>query len=188
MEEKILNIEEKIKSKIRAGEIKMKPKWYFVLKAILIFTFILILFLSIIYIWNFVGLIFHERNEARDLVKEFTPENFFLFIKAFPWLLFTLILIFLFTLYRLVSKYSFVYKRPFIYSIFFILILIIAIIINIRIFDKGFKIAKFGEKGEASFLKDIHMRYRPEAFIKLPPREKEILKNPPSSMFQKQPY
>jgi len=26
MEEKILNIEEKIKSKIRAGEIKMKPK------------------------------------------------------------------------------------------------------------------------------------------------------------------
>jgi hypothetical protein len=84
MQEKIIKIQEEIKEKIRAGEIKMKPKLYFILKGILIFTFIAILFLSIIYIGNFVGLILHERNDIYDLVKEFNTKNFFLFIKALP--------------------------------------------------------------------------------------------------------
>ncbi|MFO0743885.1 MAG: hypothetical protein U0469_02435 [Candidatus Paceibacterota bacterium] len=147
-------IVKKIEEVIKSKKLKMRPRWYFVLKTILIMSFSLILFLITIYLTDFVFFIFHEHQK-------FVPSMAFTdFLKTIPVIILLLIILFLFSLYHLVSEYSFVYRKNILYVILILLMSIILIIVNLNIFiDKDFKVARFGEKGEVPFLQNVHKYY-----------------------------
>ncbi|MEI6352794.1 MAG: hypothetical protein WCO35_02565 [Candidatus Nomurabacteria bacterium] len=161
----IKNIEDKIKDK----KIKMKPKWHFVFKGILIISFVFILLLATIYIGNFILLIFHEHKIAFDAVN-INPSIFKMFLeimRTVPLLLLFLVSIFLFSLYKLVKDYSFVYRKNVLYVVLFLLFVVIVTILNIHVFlDQGYKMARFGERGEVPFLQNVHRYYRGPDLLK----------------------
>jgi len=160
----IKNIENKIKDK----KIKMKPKWHFVFKGILIVSFVFILLLATLYIGNFILLIFHEHKVAFDHINV-NPSGFRMFleiIRTIPLLLLFLVSVFLFSLYKLIKDYSFVYRKNVLYVVLFLLFVVIVTILNIHVFlDRGYKMARFGERGEIPFLQNVHKYYRGPDFL-----------------------
>lgn len=184
--EKIINksLAEKLEEKIKEGKIKMKPKWFFVLKTIFNISFIFILFLGAIYLGNFILFIFHEHKTIFDSlnVNPFNADKILNFVKMIPGLLFLLLIIFIFTLYKLIKDFAYIYRKNFLYIVFILLILVISAVVNFHfIFDKDFRFARFGEKGEMPFLQGVHKYYRPDFYpdksfdAKRPLREKLIL-------------
>ena len=163
------SILEKVEGKIKSKNIKMKPKWYFIFKSILVISFFCILFLATIYIGNFILLIFHEHKEVFDSLN-INPFNFFRimeFVKTIPMLLFLLVIVFIFSLYKLIKDYAFVYRNNFLYVTLILILAILFIVINIHIFlDKDFRAAKFGERGELPFIRYLHSYYRPDFMLK----------------------
>jgi len=96
--------------KIKKEEIKMKPKWHFVLKTVLIVLLGVVSF--------FLALFF---------------SSFILFsFRPFPWILFLLVVIFVVTLEWTLREFQIVYRRPIIYSLLIIisLLFITGIVLN----------------------------------------------------------
>lgn len=148
------NIAKKIEEAIKNKKIKMKPRWYFILKSVLVLSLFLILLLITFYLSDFVFLIFHEYNKYIDKIVVLE------FLKVVPLILVLLIIVFLFSLYKLIHDYSFVYRKNILYVILCLLLAIVVILINVNIFlDKDFKFARFGEKAEVPFLQNIHKYY-----------------------------
>ena len=167
------NLIKNIEEKIREGKVKMKPKWFFVFKGIIMISFVFILLLSAIYLGNFILLIFHEHRTVVDSLglNPFDVRKLLDFIKLIPIILVALILLFVFSSYRLIKDYAFIYRKNFVYVIFALLILVFAVVINFHLFlDRDFRFAKFGERGEIPFLQDVHKYYRPDFM----PREMNI--------------
>ena len=170
------NFAKKIEEAIRDKKIKMKPRWYFVFKSIMIISFISILLLAMIYVGNFILFIFHEHKRAFDIlnIDPFGFRAILEFIKTIPALLILLIILFIFSLYKLIKEYSFVYRKNILYIILFLIVFIVAAVANIHLFlDREFQIARFGERGEIPFLQNVHRYYLGDKFLEnennLPP-------------------
>ena len=92
----------KIIEKLKKGEIKMHPKWHFILKAVLFGLAVFIIGLFCLFLCSFILFSF----------------------RPFPWFLFLLLILFVALLEHLFNKYSFAYKRPVIYSLIIIVSLL----------------------------------------------------------------
>lgn len=103
-------MENKIIEKLKKEEIKMRPKWHFVLKGSLIILAIVIIALPSLFLASFI----------------------LFFFRPFPWFLFFFLIIFVVLLEYLFSKYSIAYKRPIICSLLIIvsLLFIMGLILN----------------------------------------------------------
>lgn len=158
MTEQIKKIEEKITALIEEGKIKMKPKWYFVLKSILNVLFIVVGFLVVLYFSSFIVLVFKEKLAFGGPPVSFSAWSKFIF--SLPWLIFLFSLGMLLVLEILVRKYSFVYQKPIAYTLFTLIFLIVLMSFVMHKLDRQGRVPRFGEDRNIIIFTPIHRYYR----------------------------
>jgi hypothetical protein len=119
-----MNKNEKNKSileKIRSGQIKKRPQWYFVINKVLNILALIVIGLVAIYLVSFLIYVF--RLNGLPVIFGLGFAGVGIFFRSFPWLVFVIIGVLIIGLEYLVAKISFAYKRPLIYSLIVILII-----------------------------------------------------------------
>ena len=122
------NEENKIKQDVLAaiagGEIKQRPRWFFVLRGTLVGIGIGLGLCVVLYLISFILFILRETGVW------FTPafgfRGWFVFFRSLPWVLIGLSLIFTAVLEILVKRYSFAYREPLMYSVLGIVAIVAA--------------------------------------------------------------
>lgn len=114
-------LKDKILEKIKEGKVKMKPKFYFVLKAILfILIFVLLLGLSF-FLLSFIH--FHLISSGIWYLPKFGIEGIFLFLKSLPWFLIIVAFILILILETLSREFSF--KKPILISVLGLILIVL---------------------------------------------------------------
>lgn len=108
------SISEAVMNAARKGLIKMRPRWYFALKAALAVTGVAIFSLFLVYLASFI--FFMLRRTGIWFAPSFGFKGLFVFLMSLPWLLILLTLVFGIILEILVRRYSFAYRWPLLYS------------------------------------------------------------------------
>jgi hypothetical protein len=112
------NVEQNVFEAIKSGKAKMRPKWYFVLQAILSIAVAVVLFLFLVF---FVSLIvFALQASGAWFARDFGLPGWYLFFQSLPLILVLLLLLFAIAMITFVRRYAFVYHRP----LFYLLIVI----------------------------------------------------------------
>jgi glucan phosphoethanolaminetransferase (alkaline phosphatase superfamily) len=173
MSEQIKKIEEKITALIEQGQIKMKPRWYFVLKSILKVMLIIVSFLIVLYFSSFIVLVFKEKLALVGDPDSFVAWGRFIF--SLPWLIFLFSLGMLVILEILVRKYSFVYQRPIAYTLFALVFLVVLMSFVMHKIDRQSRVPRFGEDKEIIIFTPMHKYYRGD-MRRIDPRFKPIIK------------
>jgi hypothetical protein len=123
-QEKNSQIANEVLEKIKSGKIKMRPKFYFVLKTILIVAAVFVLAILIIFLISFIK--FHMRASGIWYLPDFGFRGWGTYLGLLPWFLILAGLILILILEILAKRFSFVWKRPVVYSLLAI-VLIVAI-------------------------------------------------------------
>ncbi len=158
MTEQIKKIEDKITALIEEGKIKMKPRWYFVLKSILKILFIVVSFLIVLYFASFMVLVSREKLAFAGNPGSFLAWSKFIF--SLPWLIFMFALGMLVVLEILVRKYSFVYKKPIAYTLFIFIFLVVLFSFVMSKIDRQSRIPRWGEDPRVPVFGPMHRYYR----------------------------
>lgn len=116
-------IREKVLKTVRSGAVLMRPRWHFVLKAVLAILGITLVFAALVYIASFT--IFSLHRTGAWFAPRFGPHGWFSLLRSFPIMLVVLFLLFWGILEILVRRYSFTHRRPLIVSALAILMLAI---------------------------------------------------------------
>ena len=117
-------IEKNILRKIEAGEVKMRPRSYFVFRSLLLVLTILLLTLFLIYIGSLIIFVF--RTNDIFLLRGMGLKGMRAVFVSFPWYLVFLSVLLISLVQVFGSKYSVIYRRPLIYSFVFILLFSVA--------------------------------------------------------------
>jgi len=112
-------LREQVLAKIKSGSVKMKPRFSFILRALLLISGLVIVTLLVLYLTSFV--FFMLRSNGTWLAPVFGLRGLGLFMTSLPWLLLLVIALFVVVLEILVRHFSFGYRRPLLYSVFGIL-------------------------------------------------------------------
>lgn len=120
--EKQKTIEENILATIKSGQLKMRPRWHFALKAFLAALGGVILGLTVLYLASFI--IFILKQTGVLFVPAFGWEGWYAFFTHLPIFLIFLVIIFIAILELLVRHYAFAYRRPLLYSAIGIFVLV----------------------------------------------------------------
>jgi len=112
-------LREQVLAKIKSGSVKMKPRFSFILRALLLISGLVIAALLVLYLISFV--FFMLRSNGTWLAPVFGLRGLGLFMTSLPWLLLLVIGLFVVVLEILVRHFSFGYRRPLLYSVFGIL-------------------------------------------------------------------
>lgn len=118
-------VKEEITSKIKSGELKMKPKWYFVVGTALLFQGTLGIILLGIFVSNLCFYYLRSYGPFGYLFLGRVGVNPFL--ETFPWKLLILVGLSLLIGFKLLKKYEFSYSK---HSIYLFLMLMFAIILS----------------------------------------------------------
>lgn len=118
------SISEKILSAAQKGELKMRPKWHFILKAGLWIAGIAALFLAILYFLSLF--LFIARKTGIWAAPVFGWHGLFVFLISVPWMLVLAVLVFIGILEILVRHYAFAYRLPLLYSALGLLLVVVA--------------------------------------------------------------
>jgi hypothetical protein len=114
-------IKDSIIKAIQDGSVAMRPKWHFVLRAILLLLGMILVVLSLLYLISFI--IFALHASGVWFAPGFGFRGLRTFLGSLPWLLVALALVFFLVLEILVKKYPLGYRRPLIITVFGILAL-----------------------------------------------------------------
>ena len=130
-------IKDRILAKIKSGEANMKPRWHFILKAILWILGTVLVGLVIMFVLSFI--LFSLRQTGVWFVPAFGVRGVGVFLRSLPWLLILTAFIFIVVLEILVKKYSFAYRQPLLFSVLGIIFIVGAgtIFISLTDFHKG---------------------------------------------------
>jgi hypothetical protein len=127
MDKEIANnksISEAVMAAAEKGDIKMRPKWYFALRAALTVTGVAIFSLFLVYLASFI--FFMLRRTGIWFAPSFGFKGLFVFLISLPWFLILLAAIFAVILEILVRRYSFAYRWPLLYSAVGIVLIVMA--------------------------------------------------------------
>lgn len=151
------SIKENILTTIKSGQLKMRPKWQFFLKAVLAIVGAVIVFLTILYLASFI--IFALRQTGVLFVPIFGPEGWLAFFTHLPFFLIFLLIIFIVILELLVKHYAFAYRRPLLYSAIgiFVLAALGALIVANSPLHGG--ISKYADENKDSFVGKFYEDY-----------------------------
>lgn len=116
-------IAEKILNKLKNGQVKMRPKIYFVLKAGLIILGTLIVALFTLFLISFIS--FTLRANGILVLPIFGFRGFGAFFSSLPWLLIVAAALLIIILEILFKHFAFAYRRPILYSVLGILIIVV---------------------------------------------------------------
>ncbi len=122
-EQKILG--ERVMESIKSGKVKMRPRWYFILRDILGIFAIVIVLLIAVYLASFT--IFVLRQSNAPLVSIFGLAGWYALFTSLPLVLIVLSAIFIIALAILGRRYPFGYQWPFLYSILGAIFLIVGV-------------------------------------------------------------
>jgi len=103
-------IEKNVLTAIESGEIKMRPRWQFILQTTLLVTGAIIVLFALLYLVSFIIFILHETGVW--FVPNFGLSGWFALFRRLPWALIGLAIIFIVVLELLVRRYAFAYHRP----------------------------------------------------------------------------
>jgi hypothetical protein len=109
---------------IKSGDVKMRSRWYFVLRDILGTVAIVIILLIAVYVCSFIIFVLHQ--DGAWFVPVFGFGGWFALFNALPWVLIVLSCLFVVALAFLVMRYPFSYRWPVLYSFLGICFLIAA--------------------------------------------------------------
>ncbi len=115
-------IKEKVLERIKNQRLKMKPRWHFILKTILMVGGALIILLTLIYLISLIGFVLHQ--SGLTFLPAFGWPGLMILLSSLPWFILAGIIIFIGVLGLLVRHHPISYRKPLIYSLLAILILI----------------------------------------------------------------
>ena len=116
------NLEKEVFEKIKRGDIKMKSRTHFVLRATLFAIAIVILFLFIVYLISFI--IFSLHASGAWFLPSFGFRSIGIIFSSLPWLLILLSLVLILVLEAFAKRISFVHHRPVVYSLILIIVVV----------------------------------------------------------------
>jgi hypothetical protein len=99
---------------IKKGEVKMRPKWHFILRGTLLGVGTALVILTLVYIASFI--LFVLRQNGVWFLPAFGFRGLGLLFFSLPWILIAVAILFIVILELLVKQYSFGYRRPLLYS------------------------------------------------------------------------
>jgi hypothetical protein len=117
------SIKENVLEAIDSGKVNMKPKWHFIINAILLAVGVVFAILTLLYITSFI--IFALHQNGLWFAPGFGGRGIRELLFDFPWLLVFVAIIFIGILQYLIKQYSFSYGKPLIYSAITIVLLVI---------------------------------------------------------------
>lgn len=123
MNDEVNSIKDNILKSIEMGQVKMKPKWHFVLSAILLFVGVVWAVLVLVYIISFIIFVLHQTGAW--FVPGFGLHGWQEFLMSFPWLIVLLAVLFIVILEILVRKYSFGYRKPLLFTTVGVLVFVV---------------------------------------------------------------
>ena len=151
-------LEEKILQKIKEKGVRQKPRWQFILQTAFLTSATIIALLVTFYLISFVSLVTREQDLIRLL--GFGPKFTFALLQAMPWMLLFLIVVLLGALQILVRHFAFGYERTVLTTLTATIGFAALVSYGFYALDQNMRFARFGERGEAPFLKPIHDKYR----------------------------
>lgn len=110
---------ENLTEKIKTGQIKMKPKFYFVLKTILLFGLLFIVSGLILFLISLVY--FYLKSSGVGYAFNFGFKGMGIYLKLLPWVLIFVSLLLIIILEILAKHFAFVWRKPIFYSLLFII-------------------------------------------------------------------
>lgn len=154
------NLKEKLLEKIKSGEVQMVPRSRFLVEGVLWGAATVVAALIAVYLLSFILFALHENGIM--FAPLFGRPGLILFIVSSPWILISVLGVFMLALYVLVSHYSFSYKKPLIYSIVGVVLIVIAvssIIQQTRFHERTGNFAeRHGVPGLAPLYRDVEKR------------------------------
>jgi hypothetical protein len=111
-----------LSDKIKSGQIHMRPRFYFVLKTILIVFGAVLACLLILFLVSFIAFSLHANGLW--LLPGFGFRGLGLFFNYLPWILILMALALIVILEVLAERFSFVWRRPIIYSLLAIILVV----------------------------------------------------------------
>ena len=139
------SIKEKIMAAVKSGELVMRPRWHFVLRAALLVLGVVITLLVLIYLASFI--LFILRASGIIFIPFFGGRGLFASLFSLPWFLIMLVILFIIVLELLVKKYSFSYRRPLLYSAISIIAIVVLgslAVSRIALHERLFRDARHG--------------------------------------------
>lgn len=160
--EKQKTIEKSILATIKSGQLKMRPKWHFAMKAFFAALGGIILALTVLYLASFI--IFALRQTGVLFVPAFGWEGWFVFFTHLPVFLIGLLAIFIIILELLVRHYAFAYRRPLLYSAAGIFVLVIVGALAVANSSFHGSVSKYAEENEKTFVGKFYVDYGRQRF------------------------
>lgn len=109
------SIKDRVLEKIKTGQVKMQPRFYFILKTILIMGGVFLAAALIIFLISFIS--FHLRTSGVWYLPGFGFRGLGIYLRLLPWFLIFVSVVLIFVLEILAKRFSFVYHRPILYSL-----------------------------------------------------------------------
>ena len=116
------SFQESIIAKIKNGKIKMHPRLYFILKALLVALAIFAVVLTVLYCLSFT--VFMMRANGAWFLPRFGPPGARIFFGSLPWFLILATIVLILILEFLAKKFAIIYRRPIVYSIIGIVLIV----------------------------------------------------------------
>jgi len=116
------NISEAVLSKIKSGEIKMRPKMFFVLKLVLLILGAVTVILSALFISSFI--FFTLKISGISLLPGFGFPGLKILFFSLPWLLIFGLIALIVTSELFIKHFHFIYKKPILYSVLAVIIIV----------------------------------------------------------------
>lgn len=108
------NIRDTVMSALKTHDIKMRPKWHFILRGTLWAVGGILVLLVLLYLIGFI--LFSIRETGIWFEPSFGSPGWMAFFRSLPWLLITIAILFILVLEVLVQHFSFAYRTPLLYS------------------------------------------------------------------------
>lgn len=147
---------------IKIGEVKMRPKWHFILKAILGVIGAFIIALALLYLASFIIFISRQTGVWFAPISGF--RGWYVFLMSLPWMLVSLLIMFVIVLELLVRRYSFAYRMPLLYSAAGVVLLVVAggyVVANTSFHGRMFR---YAEKNELPMAGRFYREYGHQRF------------------------
>jgi hypothetical protein len=117
------NLKDEILQEIETRNIKMRPKWQFVLYSSAAILAGIVLWLTVIYVASFI--VFVLDYSGVWFVPNLGGNGWYHFLLSVPWILIILLISLFLLLEYIIKRSSFSYRRPLIYSILITIFLIV---------------------------------------------------------------
>lgn len=115
-------IKETVFEKIKSGQVKMRPRLYFVSKTVLVVFGALAAGIFILFLISFI--LFALRASGLWFLPGFGLRGFRIFFISLPWLLILISGILIVVLEILVKRFAFVWRKPILYSLLAIILVV----------------------------------------------------------------